>query len=97
MAKASEAYFNTSSSGKMILKAAIFKENLPNKITIFINDEKVKQIDVLEPNIDLEINGIPKNELINLKIVLDQAIVPAQAGMGADLRELGMAVYSVSF
>jgi hypothetical protein len=97
MAKESEAYFHTKKSGKMNLKGFVEKVNLPNKISILLDDKEVYRSDISEPLVDIEISEVPVDSVVNLKIILDHAIVPAQAGTGGDLRELGMAVSSIEF
>jgi len=96
VAQSSEASFRTGENGKMVLEGFLPRSNLPNTIVFFINNGLVSKFDINESDVRLSI-VTPKNSIIDLKILVDRVNSPIAAGVGPDVRELGLCVKDIRF
>ncbi|MFA5160819.1 MAG: hypothetical protein WC421_01105 [Elusimicrobiales bacterium] len=99
MAKTAEAYFVSGPKGKMVLSAYLPDNYLPNKITLFADDRQIGEysLDKGSGTVNIEVENLPQNAPVRLKIVMDRMFVPKTAGFGPDERELGLLVSGIEF
>jgi hypothetical protein len=91
-----EALFQTGDKGYMVFKGFLPKYNLPNTVTLFIDDKLVSRFYIEESNIKFQIET-PKNRIIDLKLTTDNYKSPATMKIGDDVRELGILVTDIKF
>lgn len=84
-----EVTLKSKENGKMRVIGSILKFNLPNTVTLYVNSEKISTIELNDENIDL-IFDVPKNQVLNINLVLDNTKSPYEAGEGEDRRSLGI-------
>ncbi|MFA5161773.1 MAG: hypothetical protein WC421_05965 [Elusimicrobiales bacterium] len=90
MARVSEADFKSGSGGKAVLSAYL-PGNLPaRKLSLFCDGNPLGNYSIAPGAVHIEAQGLPPNRIVRLKIELDKSVVPADAGLGADKRELGL-------
>lgn len=94
--KKANAWFRTGSKGKFVFQGFIPKYNLPNIVSFYINNKLVKKININESNIYFEMK-VPKNEILDLMIDVENTKSLKKNGLGSDIRELGILVYKIEF
>ena len=96
MSQSSSAVMYTGDNGNMTLKGDLPDFLLPNKITIYINDQQVYSNSLTSNDVNVQLKTAEKS-YVTVKIVMDRSVVPSQIGKGQDQRNLGLRIETLYF
>lgn len=95
--KESICRINTGNNGKIRIQGSVPPQNLPNKLTVMVDKEIFTETEITDENIDILLEGLPKNKNIDLYLGLERANSPFAYSGGEieDYRVLGIQIRDI--
>ena len=104
-----QAYVHMPTSGTMVIRtgtqhtmsinAATYEYELPNRLRVYFDNNLICEQTLTETNVSftVESENIPVDTAGELRLEMDFAKSPTEAGTGADIRRIGLTINDLEF